>query len=483
MALHRLAMLMAFAPLLLFSSADRASTAPPVRLESEALTGGADVTVAGLVAAAPQATVQRDDREYPFYMPMQGLRKPAVSLRIRCDASRAAGQEVYAGPSAESLGGRVEGGFEFVYEAYDGAGRPCVYPFSPWMPQIVGDTNGTQYIFRSSVPGVPVTFRTNDAWAGINPRLFDLGPQRIHFEMRDIALDFPGAGESKGAVHLEILGVTRPGLITAVIRRANIFGGKNAIFVPGGETMVLIEDSIIRGNVGDDVDQEHGTYINGTLVTHVRNSTWYGQKGWIDVASGHQLKDKAYLRVYENVTAANLPGATVPSAMPLVDISAFGFTWSNNLQLKRVAPAQDVRDALVDLRTEIVYGTPDHYPWNIMVDPGWRMPANPLGALDQVYLSVFQNTLVDSYRTEPFVFRAWRQGLGVEPGTPTVIGNEATTKAQQRMVSLAFNTRGTLRRAYSPEGWTYADPALPPEAAWVLDRDAFIRHALGLIGR
>ena len=483
MALHRLAMLMAFAPLLLFSSAERASTAPPVRLEAEALTGDADVTVAGQVVAASQATVQRDDRQYPFYMPMQGLRPPAVIMRVRCDASRAAGREVFDRPSAAALEGRIEGGYEFVYEAYDGAGRPCVYPFAPSMPQIVGQTNGTQYIFRSSVPGVQVTFRTNDAWATINPRLFELGPQRIHFEMRDIALDFPGAGEAKGAVHLEVLDVTRPGLITAVIRRSTIFGGKNAIFVPGGETMVLIEDSIIRGNVGDSVDQEHGTYINGTLVTHVRNSTWYGQKGWIDVASGHQLKDKAYLRVYENVTVANLPGATVPSAMPLVDISAFGFTWSNNLQLKRVPPAQEVRDSLVDLRTEIVYGAPDHYPWNIMVDPGWRMPANPLGALDQVYLSVFQNTLVDSFRSEPHVFRLNMQGLGVEPGTPTVIGNEQTTRAQQRMVSHAFNTRGTLRRANTNEGWTYSDPVLPPEMQWVKDRDAFIRHALGLIGR
>jgi hypothetical protein len=483
MALHRLAMLMAFVPLLLFSSAERASTAPSVRLEAEALTGGADVTVAGQVAAAPQATVQRDDRVYPFYMPMLGLRPPAVTMRVRCDASRAAGREVFDRPSAAAVEGRIEGGFEFVYEAHDGAGRPCVYPFAPSLPQIIGQTQGTQYIFRSSIPGVPVTFRTNDAWASINLRLFDLGPQRIHFEMRDIALDFPNAGEAKGAVHLEVLDVAPPGLITAVIRRVNIFGGKNAIFVPGGETMVLIEDSLIRGNIGDNVDQEHGTYINGTLVTHIRNSTWYGQKGWVDIASGHQLKDKAYLRVYEDLTVANLPNATTPSAMPLVDISAFGFTWSNNLKLKRVPSAQTVRDTLVDLRTEIVYGAPHHYPWNIMVSPQWRMPPTPLAALDQVYLSVFQNTLVDSFRTEPHVFRLNAQGLGVEPGSPTVMGNEQTTRAQQRMVSLAFNTRGTIRRPFTTEGWTYVDPALPPDMQWVRDRDAFIRHALGLIGR
>ncbi len=478
MAVHRLAILLAALPALLLLSAAPTPRQPGVMLETESLAPTENVTV----AVGPKSGPQRAPA-YPFYMPMQGLRAPAVTLRIRCDASRAARREVYAGQSAESLYGRVEGGFEFIYEAYDGAGRPCVYPFAPWMPQIAGQTQGTQYIFRSSVPGVPVTFRTDDVWATINPRMFDLGPQRVHFEMQDIALDFPQSGEAKGAVHLEILGVTRPGLVTAVIRRAKIFGGKNAIFVPGGQTMVYIEDSEIRGNVGDNVDQEHTTYINGTLVSHMRNSVWYGQKGWIDVASGHQLKDKAYLRIYEDVTVANLPNATTPSAMPLVDISAFGFTWSNNLWIKRIAPVQAPRDALVDLRTEIVYGAPENYPWNIMVSPDWRMPAAPLAALDQVYLSVFQNTVVESFRAEPYVFRLGMQGLGVEPGTPTVVGNERTTKAQQRMVSLAFNTKGSFRRAYSPEGWTYTDPQLGQDAQWVTDRDAFIRHALGLIGR
>lgn len=478
MSRRRLAILLALVPTTLLSSAGPVKQTPGVMLPTETLAATENVTS----REPPQNAAQRD-RAYPFYMPMQNLRTPAATLRIRCDASRAARREVYAGPSAESLYGRVEGGFEFIYEAYDSSGQPCVYPFAPWMPQIVGSTQGTQYIFRSSVPGVPVTFRTDDAWASINLRLFDLGPQRVHFEMRDIALDFPGAGEAKGAVHLEVTGVTRPGLLTAVIRRAKVFGGKNALFVPGGQTMVYVEDSEIRGNVGDNVDQEHSTYINGTLVSHLRNSVWYGQKGWIDVASGHQLKDKAYLRIYEDVTVANLPGVTTPSAMPLVDISAFGFTWSNNLRLKRVAPAQAPRDALVDLRTEIVYGAPENYPWNIMVSPDWRMPSSPLAALDQVYLSVFQNTVVESFRTEPYVFALRPQGLGVEPGTPTVMGNERTTRAQQRMVSLAFATRGTIRKPYSPEGWTYVDPALPPEASWVRDRDAFIRHALGLIGQ
>lgn len=420
---------------------------------------------------------------YPFYMPMTGLRAPAIRLLVKCDASRAAGQEVYAGRDAASLYGRADGGFEFVYEALDSAGQPCIYPFSPWMPQIVGELDGTQYILRSSIPGRRVTFRSADPWATINLRLFAVGRQRVHFEMRDIELDFPGAVQSRAALHLEVVDTATPGLFTAVVRRSKIFGGKNGLFVPSGQTMLFIDDSDIAGNVGTNVDQEHTTYINGTLVSHFRNSIWRGQLAWKDIASGHQLKDKAYLRIYENVTVSNRPNTSTPSAMPLVDASSFGFTWSNNLRLERVAPAQSPRDALVDLRSEIVYGPPENYPWPLLVTPGWRMPADPLAALDKVYLSVFLNTTVHSFRTEPYVFALRPQGTNLVPGTVTVEGNERTVPAQQRMVSIAFNTTGTLRRPYSPEGWTFADPELPATSQWVTNRDAFIRHALGLIGR
>ncbi len=420
---------------------------------------------------------------YPFYMPMTGLRQPAIRLTIMCDASRAARREVYDGPDAASLYGRAEGGFEFIYEALDGAGQPCVYPFAPWMPQVVGPLDGTQYIYRSSIPGRRVTFRDPDVWATVNLRLFEVGHQRVHFEMRDIELDFPGAIQSRGALHLEVAQTAPPGLFTAVIRRSKIFGGKNALFVPSGQIMLFIEDSEIAGNVGTNVDQEHTTYINGTLVSHFRNSIWRGQQAWDNIASGHQLKDKAYLRIYENLTVSNQPNNSTPSAMPLIDASSFGFTWSNNLRLLRIAPAQAPRDALVDLRSEIVYGPPENYPWPLLVTPGWRMPANPLTARDKVYLSVFLNTSVRSFRTEPYVFALRPQGTNLKPGTDIVEGNERTTPAQQRMVSIAFNTTGTTRRAYSPEGWTFADPELPPEAQWVTNRDAFIRHALGLIGR
>ena len=105
------------------------------------------------------------DASYPFYMPMRGLRRPANRFFVKCDASQAAGREVYQGNDVAALYGRAEGGMEFVYEARDRAGRPCVYPFAPNLPDIVGNLDGTQYIFRSSVPGERVTFRTGDQWA------------------------------------------------------------------------------------------------------------------------------------------------------------------------------------------------------------------------------------------------------------------------------------------------------------------------------
>jgi hypothetical protein len=423
------------------------------------------------------------DASYPFYMPMQGLRRPANRFFVQCDASQAAGREVYQGNDVASLYGRAEGGMEFVYEARDRAGHPCVYPFAPNLPDIVGNLDGTQYIFRSSIPGERVIFRSGDQWAVLRMRALEMGRARIHFEMRDIELDFPGSIQPMGAVHLETYGGAPPGLFTAVIRRARLFGGKNAIFVPSGETMLYAEDSEITGNVGTAADQEHSTYINGTLVSHFRNARWQGQKGWSNIASGHQLKDKAYLRIYENVTVSNAPGQGPPSAMPLIDATSFGFTWSNNLRIERMAPLQEPREALVDLRSEILYGNPQHYPWPVIATSEWHMPPSALGTLDEVYLSVFFNTEVHSFRKEPYVFALRPWGRGFTPGTATIAGEGLTSRDEQRAVSLAFGTRGTFGKVYSGEGWTYSNPRLADEMLWVADRDAFIRHALGLIRR
>ncbi len=437
-------------------------------------------------AAVATPTPEERDTLYPFYMPMDHLRAPAVILRIKCDASRAAGKEVYQGRSADSLYGRVEGGYEFIYDALDSAGKPCVYPFAPWMPQIVGSPDGTQYILRSSMPGHRVTFRTADEWAAVDLRLFSMGTARAHFEMRDVELDFPGAIQPMGALHLEVVDTKKPGLFTAVVRRSKIYGGKNALFVPNGQTMLYVEDSDIAGNVGTNFDQQHTTYINGTLVSHFRNTVFHGQRAYENLASGHQLKDKAYLRVYENVTVSNVPQHSTPSAMPLVDATAFGFTWADGLRLERVQPAQDPRDTLVDLRTDIRYAEAGNYPWSGVADAGWRMPADPLKALDKVYLSVFVNTSVESFRSEPHVFALRRTGQAIGADGTHVDGEGSTGPAQQRMISLAFGTSGTFDKVYArtPDaGWTYADPDLPEDARWVRDRDAFVRHALGLIGR
>lgn len=423
------------------------------------------------------------DRLYPFYMSMDGFRAPAVTLKVKCDASRAAGKEVYYGRGADDLGGRAEGGFDLVYDALDGQGRPCVYPFAPWLPQVTGSLQGTQYILRSSMPGHRVAFRTDYDWASVDLRLFGVGTQRVHFEMRDVELDFPQAIQPKAALHLEVTETQKPGLFTAVIRRSRIYGGKNGLFAPNGQTMIYVEDSDIAGNVGTNVDQEHTTYINGTLVSHFRNTVFHGQRAGGDMASGHQLKDKAYLRIYENVTVSNVPQGSTPSAMPLIDASAFGFTWADGLRIERMQPAQSPRDTLVDLRTDIRYGEPDLYPWPVIADPSWRMPADPLTALDKVYLSVFLDTTVESFRPEPHVFALRQTGNRLGADGSHVDGDGETTRAQQRMVSLAFGTSGTIRRVYAPEGWTYTDPDLPPSAEWVLDRDAFARHALGLIRR
>ncbi|MFC0204624.1 hypothetical protein [Novosphingobium soli] len=438
---------------------------------------------ASAAAASSLPPPAERDRLYPFYMPMQGLRAPAVTLRIRCDASRAAGREVYEGRGADALYGRVEGGYEFVYEALDSAGKPCVYPFSPWMPQVVGALDGTQYVFRSSIPGQRVVFRTDDDWATIDLRLFNLGRQRVHFEMRDVELDFPRAIQPKGALNLEVTGTERPGLFTAVLRRTRIYGGKNGIFVPNGQIMLYVEDGDIAGNVGTNNDQEHTAYINGTLVSHFRRTRLHGQRAWQNMASGHQLKDKAYLRIYEDVTVSNVPDGSTPSAMPLIDASAYGFTWSEGLRIERVRPAQAPRDALVDLRTDIRYGEPGNYPWSVLAGEGWHMPASPLAALDTVYLSVFLNTTVESFRTEPYAFALRPQGRAFGPDGAHVEGSEQAAPREQRTVSLAFDTTGTIARVYAPEGWTYVDPDLPVQSQWVLDRSAFIRHALGLIGR
>jgi hypothetical protein len=68
-------------------------------------------------------------------------------------------------------------------------------------------------------------------------------------------------------------------------------------------------------------------------------------------------------------------------------------------------------------------------------------------ALDKVYLSIFLNTTVQSFRTEPYAIALRPQGTHLAPDGVAMEGNSQTTLAQQRMVSMAFNTRERWRRS------------------------------------
>lgn len=151
--------------------------------------------------------------------------------------------------------------------------------------------------------------------------------------------------------------------------------------------------------------------------------------------------------------------------MPLIDASAYGFTWSDKLHLRRLALAQAPREGLVDRRAENLYDPPGNFPWNVLANPGWRMPPAPLSSRDKVYLSEFMNTSVDSFRAEPYIFALRPQGANLIPGSTAVEGGERMTRGQQRMGSLAFHTSGRMNRVYSNEGWTFTDPQLPPNPA------------------
>ena len=179
----------------------------------------------------PAIQIRPPASDYPFYMPMQALRAPAVRLLVKCEASRAAGREVYQGRDAATLYGRAEGGYEFVYEAQDAAGRPCVYPFAPWLPQIVGALHGTQYILRSSQPGRQVTFRTADPWATINLRLFNIGRQAIALDRVFAGLVAQGVGIWIGFQSFINMGVNLGALPTKGLTLPLMSYGGSAILV------------------------------------------------------------------------------------------------------------------------------------------------------------------------------------------------------------------------------------------------------------
>lgn len=432
---------------------------------------------------------------YPFYMDMEGLLPPRITLHVRCDESMAAGKHVLAEGEKFPWSGYSRGGIELVYQAFDDTGAPCVYPFAPWSPtRGPGDNDwpdGSQFIYRSAVPGHRVVFRSEGEWARLHFKPWSLNERRFHFEMRDIELDFRKAVQAMGALHLEAV-PDQTSLLSVVIRRSRLTGAKNAMFIPSGRTMVYIEDSQIGANVGTNVDQEHSTYVNGILSFHAVDSIWFGQKA-SGSYGGHQLKNYSYLTVLEDVTLDSGGGKGAASNRPLYDGSSYGFTWMNGLTLVR-QEAEQPREALIDLRD-------GHYhkgrkrgrneadgvvelPW-LKVDD-WRMPvSDPCSteAINQTYLHVFRDVTVESFRQEPFVARL----NGVYDSYDEIMADPQATRAR----AFSFGTKGDFDGFLSPTGYRYLDENPPvytcedPRGALpdvLADRDAFIRNAFAKVG-
>jgi hypothetical protein len=73
------------------------------------------------------------------------------------------------------------------------------------------------------------------------------------------------------------------------------------------------------------------------------------------------------------------------------------------------------------------------------------------------------------------------RGSAFQPGSTLIMGTEQTTPSQQRTVSLAFKASGILHCAYAPQGRKFTYRNLPQDAHLLQDREAFVRHARGLI--
>lgn len=372
----------------------------------------------------------------PAYFPMESLRPVETVLHVLCDESMAAGKHLLAAgeqfPWQDYVG---TGGVEVIYEATDDAGRACVYPFAPWQPRRGGGSNewadGEQFIWRTDQPGKQVTFRSGGAWDAFHFKSGNLAA-RLHVEVHDFVLDFPRSIQMMGALWIEAFPRwDSEGLVTVAIDNTKVRGGKNAVFLPGGRTMLYAHGLDILGNVGTNTETEHGTYINGALLTHFENSSWTGQLA-NGVDGGHQLKNKALIQIYEDVSVDNRAGASDPSNRVLMDLIGYGYVWAEDVSLTRVAPAVP-REGLIHLRSK---GGTSYLPSDVL-------PEAPV--------AVFRGLTVDSYRTEPHVIE---NHFG---------GALYVTDAEGDFESVA-RAKDEVR----------GDALLE-------DRDAFIRHALGLV--
>lgn len=424
-------------------------------------------------------------------MPMRNLLPPKKTFKVLCDESRAAGKEVYANGEEFFWNGYANDGFEKVYESKTDAGAPCVYPFAPrsFRQSAAKYTDGAQFIYRSDVKGQPVTFRANDDWARLELSMGSI-ENRLHVELRDVKLDFPKAVQAMGALWVKAGGDIQDtnALLTVVMKRVDISGGKNALFSTGGPIMLYAEDSSFHGNVGENVDQEHAVYINGVLSTHFVRTYVGGQNA--GQGAGHQLKEKGYLRVYEDVTLSNAPEYGNASDRPLNDTALVGFSWVDGLKIDRRKPTTGAtpRNTLVDVRTNN-YVRLEESPWKTYQSNAWTMPMAPgepipAGLLDKVFVHKFANVQVESFRTEPYVFMP-----GVMPTDWAAYrdGGDYSENREdprkQRVIYLADDVSGDFEDVFADQGYHYVNPKMPSDAGWMNKKDSFIRHALGLLGR
>ncbi|MBZ6380071.1 hypothetical protein B5C34_00230 [Pacificimonas flava] len=472
------------APMSASASASYQSAVPqaPMTLASAVVDDVHQAVSGGLDILGPQP---EREYEYPFYMNMDGLIEPPRVLHVRCDESIAAGEHVLSDGETLPYNGYSKGGLEVIYQAFDDYGQPCKYPFSPYTPRIGSGKNewpsGSQFIWRSAVPGHRVEFHSDSSFAKL--RLAgDRPDRRFHFEMRDIELHFDQADNVVGALHMNMT-PSGAGLLTVVVRNSYVSGGRNALFIPPGNTMLYVEDSEIGRNVGKNVEQEHGVYLNRILSSHWKNSTVFGQRA-SGPYGGHQLKDKSYLRIYEDLEITNFGGVLEPSNRPLLDINLLAFTWVDGLKITRVE-TESPRDALIDIRND-KYRPDDHLPFSAVTTDEWTMPMCPgepipAGLLRDVSLSVFRNVETDSFRTEPFITRlkAMPQDHKEDGVGPVFIGDVPVEK--QRAIALAFSPQHSAESFFSDENYVYVDPDIPAaEQALVSDMETFVRHAFDL---
>ncbi|MGB3721817.1 MAG: hypothetical protein WA979_03230 [Pacificimonas sp.] len=454
-------------------------------------------------APRSRQTPRADERRLPAYFPIGALRAPASQITLLCDESLAAGEAVYK--NGKSFPTYAGDGLEVTVEARDDSGAPCRYPFALSAPKngsgASGYGDGSQYIFRSSVPGVRAIFSSDNQWAAFGLKGGKKNGRRIHIEIRDIAFEYQAGVQASGGIWNQIYpDAASGGLVTFALINVSVTGGKNALFSPSGNIMMYVADSDIGGNVGKHFDQHHSVYVNAIRSFHAVDS-WIGGQRSTKGTGGHQLKSKARINILEDVTLDNGGGEFSRSNRPLADLSAFSYTWSTGLRLIRREPdPEERRNALVDIRRDR-YG-PSEVPLPFPDAAGWTMPVAPgdCGNIDQipsngVYLQIFRNTKVLSATEEPFIFRAngvvdtRYEGIHPKASHDDLMANPRRNRALVLTFDSDFDGGPDSGDGYfylKPSYPTYhcADPELTGAFAGLTgDRDRFIAHAFSMLDR